>query len=104
MSDKLTELLEQQDEYKAQIKLVEDLLESPSWKWLASTVATNIGIQRRTEFDSNLESLDDAFRTAHRKGLIAGLQLAITTPQTFKEGAETDLNLVTMQIKEQQDE
>ena len=104
MPDKLDELLAQQDEYKAKHKIVETLLASPEWKWLSDTLMTNVSIQRQNEFEGNIESLDHAFRSAHRKGLIAGLRLALTTPYTFKDQVQTDLDLVASQIKEQQDD
>ena len=104
MPDKIEELLKDQDELKQQLALVEDLLASPGWKWLESILTTNVGIQRRDEFDRSINTLDAAFSSSQARGVIRGLQIAVTTPLIYKETTEAGLMHLADQIKDEQDE
>ena len=104
MPDKIEELLERQDELKQQLALVTILLAAPEWKWLEKILTTNVGIQRRQEFDRGIDSLDSAFASAWSRGVIHGLQLAVTTPLTHKETVEVDLEHLAALIQDAQDD
>ena len=100
----MDELLARQDKHKANLKVINELLESEGWKWLADVLTTNIGVQRRNELESTLYSLDDAFRSAQLRGQIRGMSIAATTPLTYREGLEADLAQVNEEIERAQDE
>ena len=104
MPDKMEELQSQQDELKKTLKVVETIITSPEWKWLENILTTNIGIQRRAEFDRSMDSLDAAFASAQARGVIRGLELAVTTPFLHKESVEADLEHISAQIEDEQNE
>lgn len=104
MSKKLDDLLARQDELKQARTIIIDLCASPGWQWLEETLKANHRSHRQQEFAREITSLDVAFNSATFKGIISGLQIALTTPHQALEDCETDLLRIESEISEAQDE
>lgn len=100
----LEELQKDQDDLKAAFRLVEELLASDGWKWLELILKTNMNIQRKADFERGLDSIDSAFISAGARGIVTGLQTALSTPTSYLDSIRFDLQHIETQIKDLRNE
>ena len=99
----LNSLREEQEELLRDHKLMQSLVDHKGWQRLKMILQQQIRGLREEDFTSQIEGMEDAFRSANRKARIAGLQVAMATPITMVEELVNDLETIGTQIEEAQD-
>ncbi len=95
-------LREDQEELLKIKHSLNSLLSSEGWRLLSDFLLSNIRVHRQTDFDSPIGSLDDAFKSADRRGFMSGLATVQEAPKDLLDDANADLSRIETEIEELQ--
>lgn len=96
--DKQEELRAELERHKGVQSDLKALLSSRGWARLAEVLRARAMQTREQDYGSGIESMDDAFRSANRRGEIAGVQFALNLPSLLIEDHERDIDRVKEQM------
>jgi len=89
----------QRDEILVEIHKLETLKEHPGWKKLEEAIHAQIRAQRNSVFQTQINSLDDAFGNCGMLAKTAGLQLTLLLLEQMIDDLKADLEIANEEVK-----
>lgn len=94
------ELREKLEEQLAMVKRMQSLLVHEGWKALTIHLKAAVMTRHQIDFSKELQSLDDAFRSASMRAEANGIRTVLGYPQTLIDEAEIDLAQIKERLQE----
>lgn len=98
--NRLEELIERKKELENNVRVLEELLETPGYKFLRQELDAQLRAQRSADYSAGIDSLDAAFKSAGQRGIIAGLQMASNAPQMVMADLRASILTLSEEIAE----
>lgn len=99
--DRIDALIEERDKKFLLLSHLRDLEADAGWALVRQELEATVRVHRIVEFDSDIASLDDAFKSARTRGFLSGITSSIKLIDTMIENLDADLTRLKIEIEEE---
>ncbi len=94
---KIEELTTALDEYRLQVKQIQEMQKTPGWIVVASLMEAQVRARRVADFENDMGTLDKIIKAIGDRGALGGMQLAFNFPKIIIDDLRG--NMATLQAE-----